>query len=164
MLKQDPAAGAMVPTGGTVNLEVAGTPSLVKVPDLVGMSTAGAEEALKEVGLTSKQQTQYNPSVPKGEVVEQDPTPGVQVAVGSAVSLIISKGPEVSNTVIVPDVVGMTQDKATSKINGVGLSTKVTSAPSSEDTGTVSAQSPDGGVSVAAGSTVKITVSTGSGQ
>src|SRR5205814_9793941 len=53
-----------------------------------------------------------------GNVISETPTAGTLVNVGSAVDLLVSKGPA---QVAVPDVVGATQAAATTAITGAGL-------------------------------------------
>ena len=99
-------------------------------------------------------------AVPAGSVISQNPAGGASVAPGSAVALVVSTGPA---SVVVPDVVGLTQAAAFTAINGVGLVVgSVTTASSNTiPTGSVISQNPVGGVSVALGSAVNIVVSTG---
>ena len=65
------------------------------VPDVVGMTEEDAETAIVdeelEVGDVS---TSYSDTVPAGSVISQDPVWGTEVALGSAVDLVVSLGQE----------------------------------------------------------------------
>ncbi len=87
-------------------------------------------------------------------MLSANPSPGTAVAPGTTVTLEVSSGPSE-----VPDVVGLTEDAAISRIENAGLvaSTTEEETDAAED-GTVTAQSPGAGSAVAPGETVTITV------
>jgi len=162
VLAQTPAAGGVAQTGSSVQLELAVKPAPVSVPDVVGTTTSEAEATLKAAALVPSRKSENSASVPKDQVITQSPAAGVKVDSGSKVTITISKGPQITNTVTVPDLVGLTQKEAVDKASAVGLSSKVVPAYSSTvPTGVVSAQSPGAGQSVASGSTIGLTVSLG---
>jgi len=66
----------------------------VAVPNVVGMSLATAEGALRAVGLDPTAGTQQSASVPPGEIVSQMPPASVSVEPGSAVRIFSSVGPD----------------------------------------------------------------------
>ncbi len=99
VLAQDPPAGASVPAGTTINLTVAVGPSAAPVPDLRNLSLSDAANTLAAAGLRLGTGTEaYDPTVPAGQIISQDPSPGVQLAPGGAVNYTISKGPEPTPT------------------------------------------------------------------
>jgi serine/threonine-protein kinase len=131
----------------------------VIVPSVVGYSETTATSALQNAGLTSNTTYEYSSDVAKGEVINQDPVAGSSVANGSTVTLVVSQGIE---QVSVPDVLGLTKDKATKKLEDKGLTVTVVEDYSDEvKEGRVISQSVDGGESVNAGSDITITVSLG---
>jgi len=70
-------------------------PELVAVPGLIDMLQADAEAAILSAGLVVGTVTEgYNAYLPAGMVFEQNPLAGVSVAQGSAVSFVVSKGPQ----------------------------------------------------------------------
>jgi hypothetical protein len=103
---------------------------------------------------------QASATVPAGSVISQDPVAGTSVAAGSAVDLTVSTGPA---SVSVPDVVGLTQSAATTAITNAGLvvGTVTQQASATVPAGSVISQDPVAGTSVAAGSAVDLTVSSG---
>jgi serine/threonine-protein kinase len=91
---------------------------------------------------------------PAGYVLAQDPSAGAQVDAGSAVNITVSSG-----QVSVPNVVGATEAQARSDLAQAGFDTQVIMlADPIAVVGTVLAQSPQAGQSLARGSTVTITV------
>ena len=128
-------------------------------PNLVGMSQVQAKAELDKVGLKSQFTSGYSSSIPAGDVVSSKPGAGVDVRDGSTVTLTISKGPD---TVAVPDVGGLTQDQAVSKLTGAGFhpviaSTQVSST--SVPSGSVVSYTPS--KSAEPGATVTLTLSSG---
>ncbi len=136
----------------------------VAVPDLVGMTEAGAANALEQAGLkVGKVVSVQTGEGPSGTVVAQDPAAGKEVAEGELVALTLSSGasPSPPATSDVPDVVGSTQAEAEQSLNAAGFAVVVVNESSLTPAGEVVSQSPTGGVIAKPGSTVRITVSTG---
>jgi membrane peptidoglycan carboxypeptidase len=74
-------------------------PSTVRVPSgLAGMRQADAVGALRAVGLEAVIVQQSDPEVSAGRVIAADPRAGTEVAAGSAVTLVVSSGPEAEET------------------------------------------------------------------
>src|SRR4029078_1104535 len=96
---------------------------------------------------------------PVGKVISQDPPAGEQVVEGTEIILDVSRG---AKQVVVPSVVGMSEDDARTTLQQAGFEVSSTSAPSdSTPEGIVSDPSPDGGTQAPKGSTVTITISSG---
>lgn len=93
-------------------------PKTTTVPNLAGHSAKDARDALAKAGLKMKQALAFDPQVPKGRIVSQDPEGGSTVRKGSTVQVVVSKGPEM---VVVPDVSGMTLEDATTTLENAGL-------------------------------------------
>ena len=71
----------------------AGVPTTVAVPNVVGQTQAAAATPLSGVGLAAGTvSTASSQTVPSGMIISQNPVAGTQVAVGSAVSLLVSSG------------------------------------------------------------------------
>ena len=153
---QAPRPGAFEPEGTTVVLTVSAGPDVVVVPPgLVGASRAEAAGLLEDVGLTAE--FDFAPSgEPRGEVIAAEPGSGEEVEPGSAVELTLSEGP-----ILVPSVVGETQEDAEALISEAGLVPEVVEEASDVEEGVVVGQDPQANTEVEAGTTVVITVSTG---
>ena len=135
-------------------------PATVAVPTVTGQDEPTARAAIEGAGLVvGAVATEASPTVPVGQVIRSDPAGGAQVERGSAVNLAVSAGPD---TIAVPTVVGLTEDRATSALRTAGF-TNITSAPvdSLEDEGTVVGVSPAEGSQAAPGAPIRLQVSTG---
>jgi serine/threonine-protein kinase len=157
VLEQDPEAGEEAVTGDTVTLTISAGIAQTTVPDLVGLSQEEAEAALKDARLKLGDVTEVAAEgVEPGEVIRQFPGADKQADVGSTVDI------DVAASATVPDVVGMSEEEATSVLEDAGYSVSVSSEPSDTvEEGIVIAQDPDGGAEYESGQTVTILVSEG---
>jgi serine/threonine-protein kinase len=114
-----PPEGTTVTKGTRVRLLVSQGPEQVTVPDVTGLSRESAEARLRDAKLASAVDEQASDAVPKGDVISQSPGAGAEVARDSTVTIVVSTGKE---KVVVPDVVGMKEGKATSTLANAGLS------------------------------------------
>ncbi|HEY4227829.1 MAG TPA: Stk1 family PASTA domain-containing Ser/Thr kinase [Candidatus Limnocylindrales bacterium] len=97
--KQDPAEGASVAAGSVINLTMAISPQGVAVPDLRGRIEQDAVNLIAAAGLTVGARTEdFDPFIPAGSVVSNDPGPNDVVLPGTAINYIVSKGPQPTPT------------------------------------------------------------------
>ena len=98
--------------------------------------------------------------MPAGSVISQNPVAGTQIAIGSAVALVVSSGPPL---VTVPNVVNLTQAAATSAIASASLTVgAITNASSTMvPAGSIISQNPTAGTEITIGSAVALVVSSG---
>jgi YVTN family beta-propeller protein len=90
---QNPAGGVSVNPGTDVDLIVSNGPQPpVSVPSLVGLDQATAESSLAGAGLILGSVSEQNSSEPAGEVLDQNPVAGTEVAAGTSVDLTVSNG------------------------------------------------------------------------
>jgi serine/threonine-protein kinase len=85
-------AGKSVPTSTTLSWTISGGPANVAVPDVTGETVQNATKALTQANLVEAEQDTYSDTVPQGSVISTDPPANTQVAPGSKVTLIVSKG------------------------------------------------------------------------
>ena len=158
VVSTDPKAGEQAEKGATIKINVSKGTEQVSVPDLKGKSADDAQKALSQAGLNGKQgDTVYSDDVAEGAVASQDTSAGSKANKGDTIVYHLSKGTE---KVSIPNVVGMTQANATSKLESAGFSVDVaTSASDSVDKGNVITQSDTG--TAKKGATITIYVSTG---
>ena len=157
ILSQDPSAGESLEKGQAVNVTVSGGPGQTVVPNVVGMtSPENASKQLESSKLKLGDVQSRDSDQPQGYVLSQSPEQGTNVDAGTEVNITVSNG-----LVLVPDVVGDSEQQARSALSNVGLNVTVTSQSSDEIAGTVLAQSPNAGTTIARGETVTITISTG---
>lgn len=104
---------------------------------------------------------QYDDFYVSGQIMHQEPAGGLSVAKGTEIFLTISMGPE-PKVKLMEDLVGITQDRATSFLIGQGLKTLVREEASDEyPAGYVIRTEPAEGTELTDGQTVKLYVSTG---
>ncbi len=93
VLSQDPAADTQVESGSTVTLGVSLGPCFV--PDVIydTIEAASAEIVAADL-IVGEIEERFDATAPAGTVLETEPVAGTQIAVGSAVNLVVSKGPD----------------------------------------------------------------------
>ncbi len=134
----------------------------VRVPSLANLSEAQAEEALRTVGLKlSHSGERFDPAVPRGLILQQDPPPQTPVRVGRRVLVVLSLGEEFSS---VPELFGASLRGARVLIERAGLSVGgITRAPSDDvGEGLVAGTDPPAESVLPRESAVGLLVSTGS--
>jgi len=121
VISTTPGHGVKRRTGSAIALTVSkGAP--VDVPDVVGKERRDAEKELHDAGLKvrfAKQRVFSQED--KGSVARQSPQDGETVAKGGAVTLTLSKGPDM---VKVPDVEDLSADAAEAKLKKAGFGVK----------------------------------------
>ena len=99
ILEQDPKPGTRVDKGAAVRLTLTAAAVTVAVPDLRGLKEPAAIQAILAASLTVGDRTDaFDPVVPIGSVVSQDPRAGLQVSRQTPVNYVVSKGPEPSTS------------------------------------------------------------------
>nr|WP_241264294.1 PASTA domain-containing protein [Bowmanella dokdonensis] len=162
IISQTPQGGSQAIAGDSVDLTLSLGPTLVPVPDVVGLSQADAEAAIVAAGLTvGIVSTENSSTVPAGEVISQNPSGGTALP-GSPVDLVISDGPVL---VEIPNVIGLSQADAQAAIVAAGLTVGAVTQQNSTTVpvGTVISQNPTSGL-VPEGSQVDLVVSLGAAQ
>lgn len=92
VVEQDPLPG-LVDQGSTVVIKVAKAPTTVEVPNVVGKTQSQAESTLTAAGLKTSVTQQSSLTVPSGQVISQNPSAGIKVAIGTTVTITVSSGP-----------------------------------------------------------------------
>ncbi len=99
ILLTDPTANTLVAPGTTIKATVAAGPQSAPVPDLRNLPEANAVAAIQAAGLVVGTRSEaFDPAVPTGSIISQDPRAGLPVAPGTTVNYVVSKGPEPSPT------------------------------------------------------------------
>lgn len=111
IISQTPKVDEIVRKSAKILVTVSAGPQMVDVPNVVDSSASAAEIALANKGLESTITRVYNSQVPEGNVIDQEPDAGKEVAQGTAVALIVSKGPE-PVWIKMPKVTGYTLTEA----------------------------------------------------
>lgn len=135
---------------------------VIEVPDLLGLLESEAKELLEELGLNySVRSYEESLDYEEGYIIGQNYEVGDEVEPNTAIKVTISTGlTEVF--VVVPDVVGESEDSAQSTLNGLGLKMVSETAYSDEFAqGTIISTTPQSGEEVAEESSVVVVVSMG---
>ncbi|KZE90668.1 Stk1 family PASTA domain-containing Ser/Thr kinase [Microbacterium sp. TNHR37B] len=133
--------------------------SLGPVPDVVGDTEAAATSTLKKVDLKVTTTQEYSTSVEKGRVIRmQEREGGGSWRPGERVTLVISRGPQLFE---VPDVRGMTRDRAVQTLTDAGFEVSGVVFPwniAQNDLTEVVSQSPDAKTLQQRGTTITISI------
>lgn len=130
------------------------------IPDLAGSSSEVAVQELTRLGLSPVVVERLSSEVDSGLVIETVPGPGIRVALGERVQVVVSEGDTVF---VVPDVRNLSSEDATARLREVGLAV----APLQENyspnlaAGTVLTTLPAPGEEVGPNTEVVLTVSNG---
>jgi len=114
-----PARAAELEPGTTVDLVVSAGPEDRVVPAVPDSGLAAdAVAALVDLRLTTREVTEFSETVPAGQIVRFEPTPGAFVPVGTEVVIVVSDGPAPR---AVPPVIGLDVDEATVILEDAGF-------------------------------------------
>lgn len=162
IISQKPAMGEKLPRGGVIYVVISKGSTKAEVPDLTGLSVDEVKNILtaKKLGWIIKDSV-YSDTVKKDCVVSQDPAPGEEVAPGKKIQIVISLG---SKKVEVPDITGMTKDKAIAELRRRGLQLVVEGQKKDSNVpeNQILSQKPAAGQQVDPGSKVSVIISSGS--
>jgi serine/threonine-protein kinase len=159
VVRADPSGGSRLRKNGSVTLVVSKGKERYSVPRVTGRTESTARQALEQARLAvGEVRRAYDADVPKGEVISASVDPGVRVRRGTAVDLVVSRGPR---PLPVASYVGKPGAQARTALTSTGFEVEVTQRFS--DTvaeGDVISQSPSSGTGFR-GSTVRLVVSKG---
>lgn len=161
VIQQQTRAGTMVEKNSTITLVISVGPESVKVPNVVGYKQKEATVAIENLGLTvGSVKEEYSDTQEAGKVIRLDPESGSDVAPGTKITMVISKGKE---KVAVPRLVGLDKDRALDLLKQQGLEPEVVEVKdAAAPYGKVISQAYDPEEYVEKGTVVTITVSTNS--
>ncbi len=112
-------AGGNVTKGTAVRLIASKGPAPRPAPDLTNKTLADATAALAAVQLHITLNTsEFNPTVPAGAVIRQDPAPGTPIVRDGSVNVTLSKGPDL---IAIPNLTGMNVNAATAALTTAGF-------------------------------------------
>ena len=156
VISTDPVAGSQAECESTVTLAVSKGANEITVPDLVGDQQEVAESELTKLKLIPNVDTR-DADEPEGTVIDQEPAAGSGVLRGDTVTIVVSTG---AGSVLVPDVVGQTEDAAKGALSSRSLGADVVEqdTTNSDEDGRVLEQAPGAGSRVRAGDTVTIVI------
>ena len=149
---------AVTPVSGATNTPAFG--SEVLVPNLIGRTQQDAEQLAARNNLTlSVGAGRFDPKVPIGSVVAQDPSVGKKVAKGTAIEIALSQGPKVS---AVANLINTIYEADVPALEPYGWEIRLIEEYNSQEPyHKVLAQDPAPGFQLAAGQPLTLTVSGG---
>jgi serine/threonine-protein kinase len=135
----------------------------VQVPELANLTLDQAEHALRPTGLVlSRAGERFDPSVPRGFILAQDPPPGTPVRGRTRVLVTVSLGEEFSS---VPELFGESRRSAQLLLERAGLRLGALTRAPSEEVGQdlIAGSDPPAESVLPRGTPVSLLVSTGPG-
>lgn len=134
----------------------------VQVPELVGLEQSEAKSKAEELKFKYVVgEEAYNKDVPEGYIISQDPgyMPNYTIKQGTTITVVVSLG---KKTVVVPKVIGLTQEEAVSQLEDLDLIVNVEEEYNKKvEAGYVTEQSIKKDTQTDAGETITIKVSKG---
>ena len=164
VIAQSPDPGEEVALNEPVILTVSSGCAAFQMPDVSGMALEDARQKLLDLGLVVTAGYEIQGGTEAGTILEQSIAAEEAAMPGDVVILTVcaDKNADIAE---VPDVVGMTEKKASRALGKKDLRVAVSEAYSDEaEAGSVISQMPPAGVSVISSGVVTITVSKGSAR
>ena len=142
---QDPPPETSLPSGAVVHLTLSTGPGPVMVPDVFSFDLDQARQVIDAAGLRIGGIDSIPSSSKPGLIIGTRPAIGSNREPGSAIDLLVSKGPA---DIRVPDVMGLKQEEARQRLEMAGLrvGTVTTQKARRNATGIVLEQRPAAGV------------------
>jgi serine/threonine protein kinase/beta-lactam-binding protein with PASTA domain len=161
IIESDPAGGGKVDAGGQVKAVISKGAERYLIPSLVGLTPEAAVNLLAKSPIKVGNLTQvFSDQTPKGFVISSSPAAGKKVKRDAVINLLISKGIE---TINVTSYIGESADQALNELTEGGFDVEMVDQFSeSVLAGEVILQVPSGGVPLAKGAKISLTVSKGS--
>jgi len=124
VIRTNPEAGTTLKPGAAVDLIISRGRKPLKVGDWVGRDAENAISVLEKRGLKVQVTEEHSDTVPRGDVIDQDPTGGT-LHKNDEVSLTVSLGPQL---IEVPSVWRMPVDQAQQVLEDSGFEVDVQNA------------------------------------
>lgn len=134
ILRSVPEVGAVVKKNTSVAVVLSAGEVKLFVPSITGGTQEAANTILMNNGLIlGEVKEEFSETIPLGEIISQDPLVNTSVPQGSAVNIVISKGPEVTISKV-PALVGKTEREAQALLESVKLQIgTITKVPTGEE-------------------------------
>lgn len=152
---QEPGPGQKALEGDTITYVLSLGPENKPIPNVTGKKLEEAQKELEEAGFSVNVKEERSSSVAEGRVISQNPAAGTNSKKDAIITLTVSIGKQEAE---VPNVVGMSKNKAIATLEAAGFKAKVEETFGSH-TDKVIQQDIKGGIKLELGSTVVITVS-----
>jgi serine/threonine-protein kinase len=160
VIQSIPEGGGRIDQGGTVKIVLSKGPERFTIPTLAGLTPTAATNLLSKLPLTIQPiAEEFSTTIPKGYVIDSNPSAGEKVKRNSPVIIRVSKGVE---QVALASYIGKSSDQALNELTTAGFS--VTSTYAYSETrlaGEVISQKPAGGATADKGAKISLVVSKG---
>lgn len=160
-----PAAGEKIKNGATVEvvIYIKKTEETAVVPDVAGKTETEAVAELEAKGFKNIDRNyDYSDTVPEGSVIAQSGvSAGDEVVTSTVIVITISQGPKM---IVVPNVVGKTEEEAKNELTKSGFTNIVTEHANSDTVAAglvISQGTPAAGEKALASAAITITISDG---
>ena len=151
----------ITPEGIKVELSVSTGMVFTAVPDVINLDYREAKNRLQQAGFVVDIENATSNSVTKDYVISTSPNANEQLSSGSTVYVTVSTGPQISY-VRMPNLIGLSEEAAISKLESVGLSYGGSDRITSDvDIGTVVGQSLDAFTEIEEHSKIYLKISSG---
>lgn len=155
-----PSVGSTINKGDSVRVTISSGPDQAVVPQIKGLDVETAKEQITNAGcVVGDVSKDYSDTVPYNSVITVNPDEGTTVNKGTAISIVISRGPKVKQSVV-PSVVGISQDAAVAALGSKNFTVNTVYDPTSDinQNNLVKAQDIVAGTKLNQGAKVTITV------
>lgn len=149
-----PEAGTSLRHHSGVKVIVSKGKEPITLPDFAGKSEEEVAKTLGDLKLKMDKTTEFSDSVPRGQIIGQEPAAGTTLYHGDQVKVRVSQGPEM---VEVPNVTALNMGQAKKKLTDLGFQVQVQKQLLGIAPNRVYSQSPGGGTKLKRGSTVTLT-------
>ena len=150
-------SGSKVNKGTKIRVIFISGKSALEMKDFSGSSLDSIKTFLKKNKITNYSvEYEYSDTIDSGCVIRTDPEAGEEINSDTAVTIYVSQGPKVKKYTV-PNVVGLTESNARSKLSNFNVVVSYEETSDSSEIGVVISQS-DSGTSLESGSTVTIVV------
>ncbi|MGM0378282.1 MAG: Stk1 family PASTA domain-containing Ser/Thr kinase [Bacillota bacterium] len=159
IVEQSVEPGEEVKEEFIIELSISKGTEKVEVPNVLNKKFLNGKITLENSDLVIGSIDYEYSQLPRDTIIDTNPNPDSQVAIGSKINLIVSNGPELKK-VIVPSLVGLTLNEAKERLGKINLSLKNISYESNEDIpkDEIIKQTPKSGKEVDEGSTIDIVI------
>jgi serine/threonine-protein kinase len=118
VFEQSPRQGSDAEIGSKVQITVSQSEETTALPNVLGRQEADARAILEALGFRVDLTREASPDFDEGIVIAMTPEPGQEVNADALVTLTVSTGPD---QVDVPNVIGLTLDEASRRLDQFGL-------------------------------------------
>lgn len=154
IIATDPEGGTTLRHHSGVKVTVSKGKEPITLPDFAGKSEEEVAKTLSDLKLEMAKTTEFSDSVPRGQIIGQEPAAGTTVYHHDQIKVRVSQGPEM---IEVPNVTALSMGQAKKKLTDLGFQVQVQKQLLGIAPNRVYSQSPAGGTKLKSGSTVTLT-------